>query len=189
VIAVTILLYAFGGTKGGPPHRAASNLEGSPAAKFTPFSTSFPTHSEGWVLGTVHCSVRPACMQLRSTRDGGATWNLEPLPEALLKVADERVGLNAIAAVSPVYPYGLLNVRFANVRDGWIYGTVPSIDRFGGITTSRWLVLLWSTHDGGRRGRSRTLRASDHRAPPSTSRPPALRCTCSGRDRKSRPCW
>jgi hypothetical protein len=42
-----------------------------------------------------------------------------------------------------------LNVRFANVRDGWIYGTVASFDYFGGITTSRWLVLLWSTHDGG----------------------------------------
>jgi hypothetical protein len=149
VVAVTILLYEFGGTKGGPPHQTASNLNGSPAARFTPFSTSLPTDSKGWVLGTVKCSDRRTCMQLRSTRDGGATWKLESLPAGLLKPADERVGLNAIAAVYPVYPYGLLNVRFANVRDGWIYGTIPSIDRFGGITTSRWLVLLWSTHDGG----------------------------------------
>lgn len=149
VIAVTILLYEFGGTKGGAPHQTASNLNGSSVARFTPFSTSFPTDSKGWVLGTVKCSVRQTCMQLRSTRDGGATWKLESLPAGLLKSADENVGLNSIAAVSPNYPYGLLNVRFANARDGWIYGTIESIDRFGGITTSRWLVVLWSTHDGG----------------------------------------
>ena len=58
VVAVTILLYEFGGTKGGPPHQTASNLNGSPAARFTPFSTSLPTDSKGWVLGTVKCSDR-----------------------------------------------------------------------------------------------------------------------------------
>ncbi|MHB1089129.1 MAG: hypothetical protein ACYC19_10265 [Acidimicrobiales bacterium] len=87
-------------------------------------------------------------MQLRTTHDGGATWTLDPLPQALLRAADAR-DTTTISAVSSSPPFALLNVRFANVRDGWIYGTIPSVDRFGGITTSRWLVTLWSTHDGG----------------------------------------
>ncbi|MHB1251722.1 MAG: hypothetical protein ACYC0I_06285 [Acidimicrobiales bacterium] len=87
-------------------------------------------------------------MQLRTTHDGGATWTLDPLPQALLRAADAR-DTTTISAVSLSPPFALLNVRFANVRDGWIYGTIPSVDRFGGITTSRWLVTLWSTHDGG----------------------------------------
>jgi hypothetical protein len=144
VIAVIVLLYAFGGVRKNPTNQALSNLNGSPSARFTPISTSFSTATRGWVLGTVRCSVRPACVQLRSTRDGGATWTLETLPRALLTPVDQKYH-NSIAALNS----SGLNVRFANARNGWIYGTVANFDYFGGITTSRWLVLLWSTHDGG----------------------------------------
>jgi hypothetical protein len=144
VITVVVLLYAFGGVRKNLTNQASSNLNGSPTAKFTPISTSFPTATRGWVLGTVRCSVRPACVQLRSTRDGGATWTLETLPRALLTLVDQKYQ-NSIAALNSTG----LNVRFANARDGWIYGTVENFDYFGGITTSRWLLVLWSTHDGG----------------------------------------
>ena len=144
VIAAIVLLYAFGGARRNLTNLASSNLNGSPSARFTPISTSFPTATRGWVLGTARCSVRPACVQLRSTRDDGATWTLETLPRALLAPVDQKYH-NSIAALNS----SGLNVRFANARDGWIYGTVANFDYFGGITTSRWLVLLWSTHDGG----------------------------------------
>ncbi|MHB1969994.1 MAG: hypothetical protein ACYCPK_07180 [Acidimicrobiales bacterium] len=143
-IAVVALLYTFGGVKRTVSSEASSNLEGSPSATFTPLSVSFPTARRGWVLGTVSCSLRPACVQLRTTRDGGAAWTVDPLPEALLKIVDQRYH-KTIAALNSTG----LNVRFANAHDGWIYATVENFDYFGGITTSRWLVILWSTHDGG----------------------------------------
>jgi hypothetical protein len=144
VITVIVLLYAFGGVRRNLTNQASSNLSGSPAARFTPNSISFPSATHGWVLGTVRCSARPACVQLRSTLDGGATWTLETLPRAFLTLVDQKYE-NTIAALNSTG----LNVRFANARDGWIYGTVQSFDYFGGITTSRWLLVLWSTHDGG----------------------------------------
>lgn len=144
VTTVIVLLYAFGGVRKDRSVQASSILNGSAAARFTPISTSFPTAAQGWVLGTVHCSVRPACVQLRSTRDAGATWALETLPKAFLTLVDQKYQ-NTIAALNSTG----LNVRFANARDGWICGTVQSFDYFGGITTSRWLLVLWSTHDGG----------------------------------------
>lgn len=144
VIAVTVLLYEFGGPKASLTHAERPSLTGSSFASFTPISTSFPTAIQGWVLGTVPCSSRPDCVQLRSTRDGGATWKLDRLPEALLKVVDQRYH-QSIAALNS----SGLNVRFANALDGWVYGTLQSFDYFGGITTSRWLVVLWSTHNGG----------------------------------------
>ena len=144
VIAVTVLLYEFGGPKASPTHREQPSLTGSSFASFTPISTSFPTAAQGWVLGTVHCSSRPDCVQLRSTRDGGVTWKLDQLPGALLKIVDQKYH-HSIAALNS----SGLNVRFANAFDGWMYGTLQSFDYFGGITTSRWLVVLWSTHNGG----------------------------------------
>lgn len=143
-IAVIVLLYEFGGVKRNATNGVSSNLNGAASARFTPLSASFPTTSRGWVLGTVPCSVRPACVQLRSTRDGGATWTMEALPKTFLTLVDQKYHKTIAALNSPG-----LNVRFANARDGWIYGTVDNFDYFGGITTSRWLVLLWSTHDGG----------------------------------------
>ena len=143
-IAVIGLLYAFGGVKRSVTSEAGSSLDGSATARFTPLSASFPSASRGWVLGTVPCSLRPACVQLRSTHDGGATWTMQPLPKALLTLVDQKYH-TTIAALNSTG----LDVRFANARDGWIYGTVDNFDYFGGITTSRWLVLLWSTHDGG----------------------------------------
>lgn len=139
-----VLLYAFAGVKTISTSQPSSNLNGSPSASFTPISTSFPTTDRGWVLGTVRCSVRPACVQLRSTRDGGATWALDSLPRAFLVLVDQKYQ-NSIAALNSTG----LTVRFANSSDGWIYGTVENFDYFGGITTSRSLMLLWSTHDGG----------------------------------------
>ena len=159
-IIVIVLLYAFGGTKGGPAHQTGASLNGSASAKFTPLSTSFPTATRGWVLGTVPCPVRPACVQLRSTRDGGATWKLTPLPKVLLKIIDQKYH-HSIAALNS----SGINVRFANGRDGWIYGTVQSFDFFGGITTSRWLVLLWSTHNGGATWSKQNSPALDSQGP------------------------
>ncbi|OYV61526.1 MAG: hypothetical protein B7Z69_00790 [Actinobacteria bacterium 21-73-9] len=143
-IAVIVLLYAFGGVKRPVASGAASRLTGAASARFTPLSASFPTARRGWVLGTVPCAVRPACVQLRTTRDGGATWTVDALPTALLTLVDQRYH-TTIAALNSTG----LGVRFANARDGWIYGTIDSFDYYGGITTSRWVVLLWSTHDGG----------------------------------------
>jgi len=82
------------------------------APRFEPVSVTFVSPRQGWALGSTGA--------LRETADGGRTWSARTSPAA----------------------GGGLNVRFADARNGWIYGG----------------ARLWSTHDGGRRWRRLTLR-------------------------------
>ena len=56
------------------------------------------------------------------------------------------------------YAVARLNVRFADPRDGWIYGGVPVAARAVGARTTRSRAVLWSTHDGGGRWRRSAAR-------------------------------
>ena len=91
---------------------------------FHPVSVTFASPAQGWVLGTGGCSMR-VCLKLYETTDAGASWSARRLPAALV-------------ATRPM-DRGVLEVRFADPRDGWIYGA-PT----GGSPT------LWSTHNGGK---------------------------------------
>ena len=42
-----------------------------------------------------------------------------------------------------------LNVRFANARDGWIYGSLPVPATVNGYPSVRFQPVFWSTHDAG----------------------------------------
>ena len=86
------------------------------APRFEPQSVTFVSLRQGWALGTAAGSLA-----LRETTDGGRTWAARPAPH----VAGGRS----------------LNVRFADPRDGWIFGG----------------AMLWSTHDGGRSWRRLAL--------------------------------
>lgn len=84
-------------------------------ADFAPASVTFVSTQTGFVLGTARCST-DTCTTLVTTADGGAHWSL------VATVPPRMTGDQP--AVS--------KVRFANSRDGWIFG-----------------AELWSTHDGG----------------------------------------
>ena len=97
--------------------------------------------------------MRPgrACLALRQTTDGGRSWSPRPLPSTLVAAADLELG-----SVSD--PLAELNVRFADLRDGWIYGGLAVKTRQGGQAYISVEPTLWSTHNGGAKlGGARTL--------------------------------
>ena len=89
-------------------------LPGPAPAGFEVASVTFVSWQDGWVLGTAPCSSG-RCLAMARTTDAGATWSsVTPPPTAF----------------SP--GQGVSGVRFADLRDGWAYGS-----------------QLWATHDGG----------------------------------------
>jgi hypothetical protein len=104
---------------------------------FAPVSVTFVSLDTGWVLGSERCVAYGWCVTLRETTDGGTRWAPRPLP----------AGLVAAAAHVPLGqdPLLALGVRFADARDGWIYGGLAVGNPANGATRP----VLFSTHDGG----------------------------------------
>ncbi|WP_405164714.1 hypothetical protein OG203_06240 [Nocardia sp. NBC_01499] len=75
------------------------------------------------MLGSAPCAAS-RCVRLLRTTDGATTWQARPVPEAV--VADHD------------YPREGSTIRFADQRNGWMFGT--GLGRRTG---------LWATHDGG----------------------------------------
>jgi hypothetical protein len=118
--------------------RAAPNALG-----FEPRSVTFVAAQQGWVLGTSPCASH-RCISLRETTDAGRSWLARPLPTALMSAADRSYSSPAASDLT-----AMLNVRFADPRDGWIYGGVPVRSVQSGMTLHGLDAALWSTHDGG----------------------------------------
>ncbi len=120
------------------PAFGSSLRVGSVQASFDPGSVTFISLQTGWVLGTAPCASGRECLALRETTDAGRAWSARPLPASLLAAADRLVG----GVPAAVHGMAGLNVRFADRRDGWIYGSLA-------VTTGSYRPTLWSTHDGG----------------------------------------
>ncbi|HUZ40540.1 MAG TPA: hypothetical protein VMU68_04010 [Acidimicrobiales bacterium] len=121
------------------------------AVTFSPISVDFTSVLRGWALGIVPCHHKSHCLSLRMTTDAGGSWLVVPLPSALLQLADRKVdGIPAVMGGSldddnPAY----LSVRFANARDGWIYGSLETASGPGDAGSVSFLTVIWTTHDGG----------------------------------------
>lgn len=105
-------------------------------AGFEPLSATFGAGVTQWVLGVAPCAAT-RCVALLVSSDGGATWRSTPLPGVLVAAARRVDGREAIGP-----GYDALSVRFANAKDGWIFGSLP-------WTNDAPRAELWSTHDGG----------------------------------------
>ena len=121
----------------------AAAARGAPAG-FEPQSVTFVSLEQGWALGSAPCAAA-RCLALRETGDGGRSWSPAPLAPALVAAADRR-----FRGPEARYAIASLDVRFADARDGWIYGGVPASFRQSGLTYYGLRPALWSTHDGGR---------------------------------------
>ena len=84
------------------------------ARPFAPLSATFISTNTGWALGKA-CQGSSCPIALMHTTDGARHWTQVAAPA-------EKLSGDAASA----------GVRFANARDGWIFGR-----------------NLWSTHDGG----------------------------------------
>jgi len=156
LVAVAVLAAAS-----GSPARGLSLRPAAVVARFDPVSVTFVSVDRGWVLGTAPCSTAGGCLALRETVDGGHSWSERPLPASLVTAVDEgrARGVSNDLAENPA---AQLNVRFADPRDGWIYGglIVPSTVR-SGVRSVAIKAILWSTHDGGLIWRTQPLRGLD----------------------------
>jgi hypothetical protein len=121
------------------------------ASTFSPISVDFTSVLRGWALGIVPCHHKSHCLSLAMTNDAGRTWSTDPLPSALLQLADHKIdGIPSVMGGTldddnPAY----LNVRFANTRDGWIYGSLEASSSSGDGGSVTFLTVIWTTHDGG----------------------------------------
>ena len=117
--AVPMLLLAAGAG-------SASAQPGSgtppPPPGFEAQSASFISAQTGFVLGARHCSILPCKALLDETINGGKTWKAVPAPAVQLEPHFTGSPASAVSSV-----------RFANAKDGWLFG--PG---------------LWSTTDGGK---------------------------------------
>jgi len=75
------------------------------------------------------------------------------LGASLSKAVDHDVGGFSAAT----YGDAGLNVRFANTRDGWIYGTLAATVTQGSQSYVADVPRMWSTHDGGLTWRPQAL--------------------------------
>lgn len=123
------------------------------SSSFHPLSVTFVSLDTGWALGTVPCKSSGECLNLVKTTNQGRSWSTQPLPAKLLTLADRPV-TNGVPKGTPGFEklpaflfeldagFGL-GTRFANAKDGWIYGTLPH-------SVSSVAPVLWATHNGGK---------------------------------------
>lgn len=110
---------------------SASATSSSPACapgEIGPVSASFPSVSDGYLLGLTlkGCSAGTwSKVVLRKTTDGGSNWTTLPAPPA-------PWGGNSPGVAGVIPADGVTSLLFADAENGWAYG--PG---------------LWATHDGG----------------------------------------
>ena len=156
--ACVILLAA--GTLAAPPGAAVTSKRSVAASGFQPQSVSFVGQSI-WSVGTVACPGHVRCPELWESGDSGKRWARLALPPALSSLVDRaRPGTFAYDSAPPV-----LNVRFANARDGWLFGNIPLPARVQGVVSTTWAPALWATHDGGSAWRAVAFKGLDRSYP------------------------
>jgi hypothetical protein len=134
---------------GGPTSHAATVA----GTHFDPRSVSFVSLHTAWALGTAPCASGGACLELLESTNTGRSWSARPLPATLVAAADRKVD----GVASALEEGAGLSVRFADPKNGWIYGGLAVTARQGGASYVAIEPTLWSTHDGGSVWRAQPL--------------------------------
>jgi hypothetical protein len=111
--------------------------------QLNPVSLSFPTPQQGYVLSLYDCTAR-TCAALQLSSDHGASWSAMAIPGQLNR------DLRLVKWGTYGSGYATLSVHFADLMNGWIYGTVPA-PVTPRTASPNWVNRLWSTHDGGKK--------------------------------------
>ncbi len=120
-------------------------------ASFSPISVDFYSLESGWVLGTTPCRRSSMCLSILRSTNAGRSWSKARLPSSLIQLADRKVSGSStnLKGTRNGYDADYLDVRFANAKDGWIYGSLPYPAKVNGHKSVTYRPVFWSTHDGG----------------------------------------
>jgi hypothetical protein len=99
----------------------ASPASGTPAPPTGANSITWVSATRGWVLGQWACSKgsTSVCTQVRGTVNAGKTWKL--LATLPVTISASRPG--------GIFIQGISEIRFANAKDGWVYGLYRTMYR------------------------------------------------------------
>jgi photosystem II stability/assembly factor-like uncharacterized protein len=92
---------------GSTPKSSIGPKDGPVPAGFTPYSATFISPTDGWVLGNAPCTSAP-CTSIVRTRDGGKTWHGISAPPTPIYHGQQGSGVNVL--------------HFADPLDGWAAG-------------------------------------------------------------------
>ena len=102
---------------------------------FTPYSATFVSAEQGWVLGSAPCG-QPPCTSIVRTRDGGASWRGIPAPQAsLAPPGDERGGVTTLRFADPLNGWAAGNGLYAT-HDGGASWHQVAAGPAGGVITA-----------------------------------------------------
>ena len=128
---------AAGGLTSAP---TAPGPPGGPVPRgFTPVSMTFVSASEGWVLGTAPCTLKP-CTSVVRTTDGGLSWVGIPAPRFPLDPSSWQRGLNYIRFASPLDGFAFGSQLWVTHDGGATWQHVPLPGRIGDLETSAGVV-------------------------------------------------
>lgn len=105
------------------PSAAALPAGGPVPAGFQPLSVTGVGGGMEYLLGSAACGAGGGCAALVRSTDGGQTWAGLPIPKNLTLARRGAIGPPAVA---------VSDVRFADPKNGWLFGGA-----------------LYATHDGG----------------------------------------
>jgi hypothetical protein len=165
VIAATVMVALLVGaffvgratvTSSRPPTLQSKPLEVT--HNVDPAAVDFLTPTSGWVIGTWLCHDSQTCFTLRKTTNQGASWSTLSFPASLQKQSDP----NGLPYVDSPEGGPSLSVLFANVNDGWLYGSRPVTVQQGNFSYTATKPVMFATTDGGTNWTSIVLPREDN---------------------------
>jgi hypothetical protein len=150
----------------GPAPKSSIEPSGGPVpAGFAPYSATFVSPNDGWVLGNAPCTSAP-CTSIVRTRDGGTTWQGIPAPRTPIYDGQQGSGVNVLHFADPLNGWAAGNQLWATHDGGASWhqvklasgGSVANVVTAAGTAYAMWVgpasTVVYATTPGSDRWRA-----------------------------------